>query len=38
MNDSDITLEPGAFLVKCIIYEFSDGVINFLTKSNVTIK
>ena len=36
MNDVDITLEQGAFLVKDIIYEFSDGFINFLTKSNVT--
>ena len=36
MNDVDITLEQGAFLVKENIYEFSDGFINFLTKSNVT--
>ena len=36
MNDVDITLEQGAFLVKDKIYEFSDGFINFLTKSNVT--
>ena len=36
MNDVDITLEPGAFLVKDNIYEFSDGFINFHTKSNVT--
>ena len=36
MNDVDITLEQGAFLVKDIIYELSDGFINFLTKSNVT--
>ena len=36
MNDVDITLEQGAFLVKDNIYEFSDGFINFLTKSNVT--
>ena len=36
MNDVDITLEEGAFLVKDNIYEFSDGFINFLTKSNVT--
>ena len=35
MNDVDITLEQGAFLVKDNIYEFSDGFINFLTKSNV---
>ena len=36
MNDVDITLEKVAFLVKDNIYEFSDGFINFLTKSNVT--
>ena len=36
MNDVDITLEQGAFLVKDNIYEFSDGFFNFLTKSNVT--
>ena len=36
INDVDITLEQGAFLVKYNIYEFSDGFINFLTKSNVT--
>ena len=36
MNDVDITLEQGAFLVKDKLYEFSDGFINFLTKSNVT--
>ena len=36
MNDVDITLEQGAFLVKYNIYEFSDGYTNFLTKSNVT--
>ena len=36
MNDVDITLELGSFLVKHNIYEFSDGFINFLTKSNVT--
>ena len=36
MNDVDITLEQGAFLVKDNMYEFSDGFINFLTKSNVT--
>ena len=35
-NDVDITLEQGAFLLKDNIYEFSDGFINFLTKSNVT--
>ena len=33
MNDVDVV---GAFLVKDTIYEFSDGFINFLTKSNVT--
>ena len=36
MNDVDITIEQGAFLVKDNIYEFSDGFFNFLTKSNVT--
>ena len=36
MKDVDITLEQGAFLVKDNIYQFSDGLINFLTKSNVT--
>ena len=36
MNDVDITLEQGAFLVKNNIYEFSHGFFNFLTKSNVT--
>ena len=36
MNDVDITLEQGAFLVKDNIYEFSDGFINFPTKLNVT--
>ena len=34
-NDVDITLEQGAFLVKDNIYEFSEGFIDFLTKSNV---
>ena len=34
-NDVDITLEQGAFLVRDNIYEFLDGFINFLTKSNV---
>ena len=33
MNDVDITLEQGAFLVKDNVYEFSDGFIYFLTKS-----
>ena len=36
MTDVDITLEQGAFLVKDKSYEFSDGFINFLTKSNIT--
>ena len=36
MNDVDITLEQGAFLVKDNLYKFSDGFINFLTKSNLT--
>ena len=36
MNDVDITVEQGAFLVKDNIYEFLDGFINFPTKSNVT--
>ena len=36
MNDVDITLEQGAFSVKDNIYEFSDGIINFRTKSSVT--
>ena len=36
MNDVDIILEQGAFLVKNNVYKFSDGFINFLTKSNVT--
>ena len=35
MIDVDITLEQGAFLAKDNIYEFSNGFINFLTKSNV---
>ena len=36
MNDVDVTLEQGAFLVKDNTYEFSDRFFNFLTKSNVT--
>ena len=36
MNDFDITLQQGAFLVKDKIFEFSDEFFNFLTKSNVT--
>ena len=35
MNDVDINLEQGVFLVKDNIYELSDGFSNFLTKSNV---
>ena len=35
MNDVDIHLEQGAFLDKDNIYEFPDGFIKFLTKSNV---
>ena len=35
MNDVDITLEQGAFLVKDNIYEFSDVFINFLTNPNI---
>ena len=36
INDVDITLEQGAFLVKDNVYEFSEGFTDFLTKSNVT--
>ena len=36
MNDDDITLKQGAFLVKDNIYEFSNRFIDFFTKSNVT--
>ena len=36
MNDVDITLEQGAFLVRDNVYEFSEGFTDFLTKSNVT--
>ena len=36
MNGVDITLEQGAFLVRDIVYEFSEGFTDFLTKSNVT--
>ena len=32
-NDVDITLEQSAFLVKVIIYEFSEGFTDLLTKS-----
>ena len=35
MNDVDIILEQGAFLVKDNIYEFSDVFINFLTNPNI---
>ena len=35
MNDVDITLEQGAFLVKDNKYEFSDVFINFLTNPNI---
>ena len=36
MNGVDITLEQGAFLVRDNVYEFSEGFIDFLTKTNVT--
>ena len=36
MNGVDITLEQCAFLVRDIVYEFSEGFTDFLTKSNVT--
>ena len=36
MNDFHITLEHNAFLVQAIIYEFSDGFINFLTNPIIT--
>ena len=36
MNGVDITLEQGAFLVRDNVYEFSEGLTDFLTKSNVT--
>ena len=35
MNGVNITLEKGAFLVKDKIYEFSDGLITFLTNPDV---
>ena len=35
MNDVDITLEQGAFLVRDNIYELSDVFINFLTNPNI---
>ena len=35
MNDVDVTLEQGAFLIKDNIYEFSDVFINFLTNPNI---
>ena len=36
MNGVDITLEQGAFLVRDNVYEFSEGLTDFHTKSNVT--
>ena len=36
MNGVNIILEQGAFLVRENVYEFSEGFINFLTKSYVT--
>ena len=36
MNGVNITLEQGAFLVNDYINEFSVGLINFLTKPNLT--
>ena len=36
MNDVNITLEQGAFLDEDNKYDFLDGFINFITKSNVT--
>ena len=36
MNDVDITLEQGAFLVRDNVYEFSEGFTDFLTETNVT--
>ena len=36
MNGVDITLEQGAFLVRDNVYEFSEGLTDFLTKSNIT--
>ena len=36
MNDVDITLEQGAFLVRDNVYEFSEGFTDFHTKSNTT--
>ena len=35
MNAVDITLEQDAFFVKDNIYEFSHGLVNFLTNPNV---
>ena len=32
MNGVDITLEQGAFLVRDNVYEFSEGITDFLTK------
>ena len=36
MNDVDITLEQNALLVRDNIYKFSDGFINFFTKTCLT--
>ena len=36
MNGVDITLEQGAFLVRNNVYEFSEGLTDFLTKTIVT--
>ena len=36
MNDVDIKLEQGAFLVRDNVYEFSEGFTDILTKSNIT--
>ena len=34
INDVSIPREQGAFLVKNIVYDFSDGFINFLTNQH----
>ena len=36
MNGVNITLEQGAFLVRDILYEFSEGFTDFLTKTNAS--
>ena len=36
MNGVDIILEQGAFLVRDNVYEFSEGITDFFTKTNVT--